>query len=62
MIVYGDYFATSHCLMGNLPLSASNISFPPTLNWSLLQAQRRSSALGQEKNMVYVKEKEEDVS
>jgi hypothetical protein len=23
--------------MGNLPLSASNPSFPPTLNWSLLQ-------------------------
>src|SRR5438270_11691497 len=27
----------SHCLMGNLPLSASHASFPPTLNWSLLQ-------------------------
>src|SRR5436309_12524625 len=27
----------AHCLTGNLPLSASNPSFPPTLNWSLLQ-------------------------
>src|SRR5437773_557211 len=26
-----------HCLTGNLPLSASSISFPPTLYWSLLQ-------------------------
>src|SRR5713226_2118830 len=27
----------AHCLTRNLPLSASRISFPPTLNWSLLQ-------------------------
>ena len=27
----------SHCLTGNLPLSASNPSFPPTLHWSVLQ-------------------------
>src|SRR5437588_12954172 len=27
----------AHCLTGNLPLSASNSSFPPTLHWSLLQ-------------------------
>ncbi len=27
----------AHCLTGNLPLSASSISFPPILYWSLLQ-------------------------
>jgi hypothetical protein len=27
----------SHCLTRNLPLSASSISFPPTLHWSVLQ-------------------------
>src|SRR3989449_10225128 len=27
----------SHCLTGNLPLSASSTSFPPILYWSLLQ-------------------------
>lgn len=27
----------SHCLTGNLPLSASSITFPPILYWPLLQ-------------------------
>src|ERR1700676_1693991 len=27
----------SHCLTGNLALSASTSSFPPTLHWSVLQ-------------------------
>src|SRR5436305_12868929 len=34
---YEHEYRASHCLTGNLPLSASSISFPLTLNWSLLQ-------------------------
>ena len=30
----------THCLTGNLPLSASNPSFPPTLHWSVLQGRK----------------------
>jgi len=36
----------SHCLTGNLPLSASSISFPPILSWSLLQGRNLAHQLG----------------